>query len=191
MTKKRPEKSYRRKGHGTQAISELARQVSSGSFRRFGFAQSEIIARWPDIVGPVLSGCSVPERLTFPRTEGAGGTLYIRMEGAFAAEMQHLEELVLERINGFYGYRAVDRLVYRHGPVPARRNSGSRQQPELADSQKKQLDEILSDVKDSALQRALYRLGAAVMVPEKREKPTPRRRFTRRGMGSMPSEGER
>ncbi|MFC7048999.1 DUF721 domain-containing protein [Emcibacter nanhaiensis] len=184
MSEKRPEKSHHKRGSGTQAISDLARQVSRGSFRRYGFAQSEIIARWPEIVGPVLSGCSVPERLTFPRAEGAGGTLYIRIEGSFAAEMQHLEELVLERINGFYGYRAVERLVYRHGPLPRRGEARARQAPELSDSQKKELEDLLLPVKDKTLQKALFQLGATVMVPEKPEKPTPRRRFTRRGMGA-------
>ncbi|WP_321397646.1 DUF721 domain-containing protein [Emcibacter sp.] len=190
MTEKRPEKS-RRRGSGTQSISELARQVSRGSFRRYGFAQSEIVARWPEIVGPVLSGCSVPERLTFPRSESAGGTLYIRIEGSFAVEMQHLEELVLERINGFYGYRAVERLVYRHGPLPKRREQQSRAPVKLTDSQQKELDDLLSPLTDSGLQKALYRLGATVLVPEKPEKPMARRRFTRRGMGAAAPEKER
>lgn len=171
--------------HKTKSVAEAVRRASDRAFRRYGFSQREIISRWPDIVGPALADCSLPERLTFPRNEKNGGTLYIRVQGSMALELQHFESVVIERINSYYGYQAVERLVYRHGPVPIRRRKSRRPQPVLTDSQKKILEGQLADVKNTELYEALYKLGSEVLCTKKPEKTKTRRRFTRRGMGSL------
>lgn len=158
------------------------------AFRRYGFSQREIVARWPDIVGPALADCSLPERLTFPRDEKRGGSLYIRVQGSMAPELQHFEPMIIERINSYYGYQAVERLVYRHGPVPMRRQKQRRPEPNLTDSQEKELEEQLKGVTNTELYKALFRLGSEVISIKKPEETTNRRRFTRRGMGSKKAE---
>jgi len=171
-------------------VADAVELSSLRAFRRYGFARREIISRWSDIVGSVLAECSLPERLSPPREtpdgESRGGTLYVRVQGSFAAEIQHLEPLIIDRINSYYGYRAVDRLKLRQGPVPPRLRPASRREPELTESQKKFLEETLCRVKDNSLRQALYRLGASLFDPEKAEKPRPKRRFARRGKGALP-----
>ena len=39
-----------------------------------------------------------------------GATLVVRVEGARATEVEHLGPRIIERVNQFYGYRAIDRL---------------------------------------------------------------------------------
>lgn len=178
-----------RKGtYKTKSIAEAVKKASDRAFRRYGFSQREIVSRWPDIVGPALADCSMPERLTFPRDEKRGGTLYIRVQGSMALELQHFEPIVIERINSYYGYQAVERLVYRHGPVPARTRKTRRPQPNLTDSQKKNLEGRLEGVRNPELYKALYRLGSEVVSVKKPKKTKNRRRFTRRGMGSQTPE---
>lgn len=167
----------------TRTLAEAVQGVSNRAFRRFGFTQREIIARWPDIVGPALADCSLPERLTFPRDEKHGGTLYIRVQGSMAPELLHFEPMVIERINAYYGYAAVERLSYRHGPVPTRTRKVRRQPPHMTDSRRKKLEEQLQGVTNPELYQALYRLGCEVGGEKKPEKPKDRLRFTRRGVG--------
>ncbi|VAW07469.1 hypothetical protein MNBD_ALPHA01-1020 [hydrothermal vent metagenome] len=171
-----------------KSVAEAATYASNRAFRRYGFSQREIVARWADIVGPALADCSLPERLTFPRDEKRGGSLYIRVQGSMAPELQHFEPMVIERINSYYGYPAVERLVYRHGPVPLRRRKTRRPAPQLTDSQKKQLTTRLQAVTNPELSQALYRLGSEVVSSERPEKTKTRRRFTRRGKGSYKAE---
>lgn len=174
-----------RKGtYRTKPIAEVVKRASDRAFRRYGFSQREIVSRWPNIVGSALADCSLPERLTFPRDENRGGTLYIRVQGSMAPELQHFEPMVIERINSYYGYQAVERLVYRHGPVPTRDRKTRWPQPNLTDSQKKNLKGQLEGVRNPELYQALYRLGSEVVSVKKPEKPKNRRQFTRRGMGS-------
>lgn len=178
-----------RKGtYKTKSIAEAVKGASNRAFRRYGFSQREIVARWPDIVGPALADCSLPERLTFPRDEKRGGSLYIRVQGSMAPELQHFEPMVIERINSYYGYQAVERFVYRHGPVPIRTRKTKRLPPELTDSQKKELEGQLEGVTNPELYKALYRLGSEVVSVKKPEKTKNQRRFRRRGMGSQKPE---
>ena len=174
----------RKNTHKTKSVAEAVKRASDRAFRRYGFSQREIVSCWPDIVGPALADCSLPERLTFPRDEKQGGTLYIRVQGSMAPELQHFEPMVIERINSYYGYQAVERLVYRHGPVPTRTRKTTRPTPNLSDSQKKDLEGQLEGVKNPELYKALFQLGSEVLSVKKPEKTMNRRRFMRRGMGS-------
>ena len=168
----------------TKSVSEAARRAGNRAFRRYGFSQREIVARWPDIVGPALADCSLPERLTFPRDEKRGGSLYIRVQGSMALELQHFEPMLIERINSYYGYQAVERLIYRHGPVPMRRQKTRPVSAALTDSQKENLEEQLAGVTNKELYKALYGLGREVFSAKKPEETKSQYRFTRRGMGS-------
>jgi len=158
--------------------------MSHRAFRRFGFAQHEVVAKWPEIVGPALARCSLPERLTTVQDETKGGTLYIRVQGSMAPELQHFEPLVIERINSFYGYKAVERLSFRHGPVPLSLKKQDRPNVVLSDSQERLLQDQLQQIKDEKLKNSLYKLGKEIFGQEKQEKPKKKPRFSRRGLGS-------
>lgn len=174
-----------KKSHNLRSVAEAVKKASNRAFRRYGFSQREIVSRWPDIVGVALADCSLPERLTFPRDEDHGGTLYIRVQGSMAPELQHFEPMVIERINSYYGYSAVVRLVYRHGPVPTRDRNTRRPEPDLTDSQRKALEDQLAGVKNPQLRAALYQLGSEVLSVKTPEKAKTIRKFRRRGMGSQ------
>ncbi len=45
--------------------------------------------------------------------------LVVRTESAFALEMQHLAPIVIERVNTYYGWRCIGRIVLKQGPVHA------------------------------------------------------------------------
>ena len=49
---KTPAKQYNRpRGGGAKPISDLMPQIGRSAFRRFGFVQSSVVSRWPEIVG--------------------------------------------------------------------------------------------------------------------------------------------
>src|ERR671917_746797 len=99
-----------------------------------GFAASDVIVAWPEIVGERLAKYTQPLRIDWPRgaardrdTRPEPATIVIRVESAFALDMQHLAPLVIERVNAHYGWRCVGRIVLKQGPVrreaPARRRA--------------------------------------------------------------------
>lgn len=173
----------------TKSIEELANTINKRAFRRFGFAKSDIHIHWKEIVGEGLASSSLPERLVMPKdhekAERKAGVLHIRVEGSYAPEMQHLEPLVIDRINSYYGFKAVERLVFRHGNIdhtpPAKKYSP----PILSDSQKKELNSLLKDIKDDKLRQSLFDVGVELIARKKTAEARPGKRFTRRGKGSL------
>ncbi|MGL4976074.1 MAG: DciA family protein, partial [Bosea sp. (in: a-proteobacteria)] len=65
-----------------------------------GFADRSIVALWPEIVGERLAKRSRPLKIDWPRRRGAPGepsepaTLVVRVESAFALDLQQLAPLV-------------------------------------------------------------------------------------------------
>ena len=173
----------------TKSLAELAGKVNNRAFRRFGFAKSDILLHWREIVGEVLARSSLPERLVMPkdheRSERSAGVLHIRVEGSYAPEMQHLEPLVIDRINSYYGFKAVGKLVFRHGPIEQAAPQRKYKPPILDDSQEQELNLLLKGIKDDKLRQSLFAVGAEIMARRKVPEVRPSKRFTRRGQGSL------
>ena len=81
----------------------VLRRAVANALRRRGFGEWDVLARWPDIVGPGLAASTAPEKLQQRRGDVAGAILHIRVGGSAALELQHKTPVVLERINAFYG----------------------------------------------------------------------------------------
>jgi hypothetical protein len=93
--------------------------VGRKAFRRFGFVESAVVARWAEIVGPAYARVSSPESLRFPQGKRSGGTLRLSVSGAHALTLQHVEPQIIERVNRFFGYAAVSRISIQQGrPQP-------------------------------------------------------------------------
>ena len=172
-----------------KSIADLAGKINNRAFRRFGFAKSDIVLHWQDIVGEILARSSLPERLVMPKeyenTETKAGVLHIRIEGSFAPEMQHLELLVIDRINSYYGFKAVGKLVFHHGNIEKKVSTRKYSPPILTDSQKSELNLLLQDIKDDKLRRSLFDVGAEIVGSRESLEVKQIKRFTRRGKGSL------
>lgn len=103
-----------RTGHA-RAAGELVGNISGVAFKRFGFVQGAVVSRWTEIVGERYAKVSSPESIRFPAGRKAGGTLTLTVEGAHAPLMQHLTPLIVERVNRFFGYAAIDKIAFRQG----------------------------------------------------------------------------
>ncbi len=160
--------SNTKRGRGPRALAAVAARVSRPVFGRRGLADGAIIGDWPVIVGEFLGSRTVAERISYPAGKRRDGTLHLRIEhGALATELQHLEPLLLERINAYFGYRAVARVKMVQGPLPSKPAASARETPPDPEAEA-QLAQELKQVKDPALKAALEGLGRAVLGREKR-----------------------
>jgi hypothetical protein len=104
-----------------RSVSDLLPLAGGAAFRRFGFVQSSIVSRWREIVGLRYAAVSSPESIRFPVGKKSRGVLTLVVEGAHAPMMQHVAPVIVERVNAFFGYPAVERVSIRHGIVEAAR----------------------------------------------------------------------
>ena len=140
------------------------------ALRAQGFAAADVITAWPEIAGERLATFSRPVRLEWPRrgrpdpdARPEPAALIVRVESAFALELQHLAPLLIERINAHYGWRCVGRLVLKQGPVPRPRPARPAP-PELSSEDRARLAEKTAGIAEEPLREALTRLGSAVVA---------------------------
>lgn len=121
MAKRKPQNDDApRRGHARSA-GDLVGDVGGMAFKKFGFVQASVVSRWKEIVGERYGQVSLPESIRFPAGKKAGGTLTLLVEGAHAPLIQHLGPMIIERVNRFFGYAAVDKVAFRQGRLPALR----------------------------------------------------------------------
>ncbi|MFQ5348623.1 MAG: DUF721 domain-containing protein [Rhodothalassiaceae bacterium] len=148
------------------ALAGLVPPLARKAYRARGFAQATVISRWPEIVGRALADVTLPLRLRFRRGERTDGMLEIRIESAFAAELQHREPEILARINAFFGYRAVARLRLVHGSTASPPPRPQAAAPSVVpDSRSRtEAERLAKPVGDVTLRDILKRWGAEILA---------------------------
>ena len=144
-------------------LADVLRKTLNDAFVQQGFASTELITRWPEIVGAEIAAHSEPEKIRWPRRVSGEtpepATLLLRVEGPTAIEIQHLSGLILDRVNRFFGWQAVAQLALRQAPLT--RRMAARPTPSDPEAAAR-IAATLGDIADDALRDALARLGAAV-----------------------------
>jgi hypothetical protein len=165
-TRKKPDESPR--SNRARAVSDMLPSVGGAAFRRFGFVQSSIVSRWKEIVGERYARVSAPESIRFPLGKRSAGVLTLVVEGAHAPMMQHVAPVIVERVNRFFGYPAVERVQFRQGVVqlakakPRRAPASLRPLPvELGDSLRAIADPELRACLESLAQGVAASNGAS------------------------------
>ena len=145
-------------------LSVLLSDVFSDAYAKQGFAARELVTRWAEIAGADIARHAEPLKMQWPRpVEGQPqepATLVLRVDGPAALEIQHKSDVLLERVNRFFGWHAVGRRALRQAPLSRRERPPRPRAPDP-----KEVEEVaktLSAVEDEALKDALARLGAAI-----------------------------
>src|ERR1700678_4457978 len=145
-------------------LSVLLSDVFSDAYAKQGFAARELVTRWAEIAGPEISDHSEPLKIQWPRpVQGQPqepATLVLRVDGPMALEIQHASDVILERVNRFFGWSAGGRLALRQGPLSRRERPRLPSPP--AAGEVEQVAQTLSSVEDEQLRAALARLGASI-----------------------------
>lgn len=112
----------RRSAAGARAIASLVPGITRKSFEKHGFAAAALILEWRQIVGAEMARDTRPLKLKWPRqvetysetpaeeTGRPGATLVVQVDPAAALDVQYKSAQLIERINAYFGYRAVTTL---------------------------------------------------------------------------------
>ena len=145
-------------------LSVLLNDVFKDAYAKQGFAARELVTRWAEIAGPEIAAHSEPLKMQWPRpVEGQPqepATLVLRVEGPMALEIQHSSDVILQRVNRFFGWNAVGRLALRQAPLSRRERRSPPRSPDPKEVA--EIAETLTSVEDKELRAALARLGAAI-----------------------------
>lgn len=167
------------KRSGARPLAELIGPCLGPAIAKQGFSGADILVSWPEIVGERLGAMSQPVKLDWPRRRrederapSEPGTLVVRTDGAAALELQHLAPVVIERVNAYYGWRCVGRIVLKQAPVRRARPAGVAPRT-LAPEAASDIAGRIAAIADPALGRALTRLGTALLGQQAGEATRP------------------
>ncbi len=144
----------------------VARAIAPLASRR-GLTTSDLLPAWRDLVGRRFANATRPERLVWPKgqaNEGRPAQLVVRVDGPMAVFLQHEAGQIVERVNAFVGYAAIDRIRIVQGPVATPAGPAERRKLRtLAADEEAALGRRLDSVEDGGLKAALDRLGRSVL----------------------------
>ncbi|MEM7523017.1 MAG: DUF721 domain-containing protein [Pseudomonadota bacterium] len=171
-----------RKSRGFLRAAELTPATLRTTGAKRGFAELRLLTEWRAIVGDALAGVCRPLKVSYGGrgAPGLGATLFVTAEGARAPEIEASKVSIIDRVNAFYGYRAVSRLTIdqRRSPLMAAASQGfaedaadfagapERREPGVQDAEASACAPR-TDVKDERLALALARLEANVKARAK------------------------
>jgi hypothetical protein len=164
---KTPRRFERPRGGAPRAIAELMPEIGRTAFRRFGFVQSSVVTRWPEIVGARHARVCAPESIRFPPGEKSDGILQLVVVPAHAPIIQHVIPEIIERVNRFFGYKAVAKVKLRQGDVKPSGNNDVRVAPPSLKPIPLELGESLRDIGDPELRAVLESLARSMASREK------------------------
>ena len=149
-------------------------EMLSPALKARGFANSEIVTRWPDLVGHELARSTRALQLKWPprgsrsdlEQPDRGATLIIAVSGAAGLELQYSSAQIIERINAALGWRCVTKLALRQQSVVSRKDERRPETP-LSSEEIARLTAATAKVEDRELRIALAKLGKGVFQRNK------------------------
>ena len=104
------------------AIADSLRIINKKFLYKYGKIDFTIHSKWADIVGKFFVNHSEPQKITSVANSvnESGETIYdrylhVNVSPAAALEFQHFQDKIIEKINSYFGYKAIKGLkIYQH-----------------------------------------------------------------------------
>lgn len=152
-----------------RAAGSYVPKLTAKAFEKFGFHTAEIMTQWPQIAGTEFAAWSEPERIRWPRHSSAeageesgrkhpGGSLTLRVDPSRALDVEYRGAEIMERVNRYFGYKAVDTLKIVQAPL-FRTAATTKMPPPVAI---RPPATVPGETPEVALQRALQHLAAQI-----------------------------
>ena len=171
------------------SVGSFVPKIAQKAFEKYGFSTVALLTDWAVIVGQDLAQYTRPDKLKWPRQvaiasdveagcEGRpGATLILRVLPARALDVQYGVAQIIERINSYFGYRAVadvrilqvpfenasGAIPKRKAPAPAAAKDGQApRQASPAGGNQADSEDLVAGVVHEKLRDSLRRLQAGI-----------------------------
>lgn len=167
-----------------KSVGSFVPKLAQKSFEKYGFSTVTLLTDWTAIVGQELARFARPEKLKWPRKVSAcedavagcqgrpAAMLLLRVEPARALEVEYGAAGIVERINSYFGYRAVGEIRLLQAPLdidassslpaPCQKGQYSGNTGEGQAARCGVVDDLLAGVADEKLRLSLQKLQAGL-----------------------------
>jgi hypothetical protein len=167
--------SARGRPAGFKPVGTLVPKLVRETCRKRGFVNIDIVLRWREIVGDRLARETWPVRIEWPRrqeavlrpdgTEAPGSQrtrLVVGATPARALDVEYAKGAIIERVNGYLGYRAATELSAQPDYGAAAGRDAHRHRPGAATGAEGAAAAAAPPASADPLSAALERLGRSV-----------------------------
>lgn len=148
-----------------EGMSPLIKKLLGGS----GLVQVELFAEWKNIVGEETSSYSAPQKIDFKKDSRNGGILHIAVpDGAFALEISAQKNILLEKVNSYFGYQAISDIrltindVFFKQPEETPKDDDKQEKMLVSLQQQNYISKLTEDIKNPELKATLQKLGESI-----------------------------
>ena len=159
-------------------ISDSLKDIKKNLLHKFGKIEYIIHAKWREIVGTFFFEHSEPQKITsiFMHIDKKGDDVYqkilhINVTPSAAVEFQHFQDKVIEKINSYFGYKAIEGIrihqnLYREKNILTSKNIDKPNNEKILQEIKKSTHKI----DDKKLQQSIVNLGLSINNEKVNEK---------------------
>lgn len=151
-------------------VPALTKEVFGSKNQLFG----KMLANWQQIAGEEMAALTVPVDLKFQRapkdpakasgSKAGQAVLHLAVQPAYALEFSYQKDLLVERLNMFFGYAAIkDVKVVQHSEVMNNKRLAPPPMPPLTALEESKLASLTAGIQEKDLQTALKNLGKAII----------------------------
>lgn len=147
-------------------LSGIVKSISDPIFGKKSMLYGELISNWPAIAGEDLSQYAVPLELKFKRTSGKQNTAVLKLAvtSARAQDVLMQKDLLIEKLNQFMGFAAVEDIQLVHKPHSSvlEKSSQIRKKRTVSQTEKQQINDAVSEIENEELKHTLQSFGNAI-----------------------------
>ncbi len=164
---KRPAPDNERSTFDLTALSKTMSPLVKQLFGKKGFMEIDILTNWDKIVGAELAQYSLPLKISFQKNEKTNAVLHLQVpSGAFALEIAHREKFILEKINAYFGYKAVCGIkIIQNSAMPIEDSKIQDVKKNLnyvTNEEQNYIEMLADDIKNQKLKEILIKLGHSI-----------------------------
>ena len=157
------------------SIAESLKAVNRKFLYKFGKIDYTIHAKWGDIVGSFFVNHSEPLKVSAILTsvDDNGSNVYdrylhVNVSPAAAIEFQHFQDKIIEKINSYFGYKAIKGIKIHQQFVKNNNSKKKNKNVNLIEREidKKEILELTPKLSNKKLEESIVNLGLSIKKEE-------------------------
>ena len=151
-------------------IGDTLGKVNRAFSNKYGKTEFLILSKWPQIVGSFFAEHSEPDKIS-RLTEDFDefdqpifkNFLHVRVSPGAAVEFQHYKDTIIEKINSFFGYKAIADLRLQQNFIPKKNERSLKSERfKTTENEKKLIKKEIQNIKDKELENSIVNLGLSI-----------------------------
>ena len=152
-------------------IGDTLSKINKNYSSKFGKIEFIILSKWTQIVGSFFADHSEPDKISRITEEFNEfdepiykNFLHVRVSPAAAVEFQHYKDTIIEKINSYFGYKAIADLRLQQNFVPEKKINKNINlfNQEFSEEEKTNIKSEINNIKDKELEKSIVNLGASI-----------------------------